>query len=93
MKRVFIVGARERLSELSGNLKDTPAVELGIVASRAAIEQAGIDAGRIDEAIMGCILTANQGMGPGRQVSIGAGLPSESCYLVNMLCGSGMRLR
>lgn len=93
MKKVFIVGAkRTAIGTFGGTLKDTSAVELGIAASRAAIEQAGIDAGKIDETIMGCILTANQGMGPGRQVSIGAGLPVESPgYLVNMLCGSGMK--
>ncbi|HON29304.1 MAG TPA: acetyl-CoA C-acyltransferase, partial [Mesotoga infera] len=71
MKRVFIVGAkRTAIGTFGGTLKDLPAVELGITAAKAAIEQAAIDPQEIDEAIMGCILTANQGMGPGRQVSI-----------------------
>ncbi len=93
MKKVFIVGAkRTAIGTFGGALKDVPAVELGVTASRAAIEQSEVDPKNIEETIMGCILTANQGMGPGRQVSIGAGVPIESPgYLVNMLCGSGMK--
>ena len=93
MKKVFIVGAkRTAIGTFGGALKDVPAVELGVTASKAAIEQSEVDPKNIEETIMGCILTANQGMGPGRQVSIGAGVPIESPgYLVNMLCGSGMK--
>jgi len=93
MKKVFIVGAkRTAIGTFGGTLKDVPAVDLGVTASRAAIEHSKVDAKNIEETIMGCILTANQGMGPGRQVSIGAGVPIESPgYLVNMLCGSGMK--
>lgn len=93
MKKVFIVGAkRTAIGTFGGALKDVPAVELGVTASRAAIEQSEVDPKNIEETIMGCILTANQGMGPGRQVSIEAGVPIESPgYLVNMLCGSGMK--
>jgi len=93
MKKVFIVGAkRTAIGTFGGTLKDVPAVDLGVTASKAAIEQSKVDPKNIEETIMGCILTANQGMGPGRQVSIGAGVPIESpAYLVNMLCGSGMK--
>lgn len=93
MKKVFIVGAkRTAIGTFGGTLKDVPAVEIGVTASKAAIEHSKVDPKNIEEAIMGCILTANQGMGPGRQVSIGAGLPIESPgYSVNMLCGSGMK--
>lgn len=93
MRKVFIVGAkRTAIGTFAGTLKDVPAVELGVIASRAAIEGAGVDPGSVDESVMGCILTANLGMGPGRQVSIGAGIPLESPgYVVNMLCGSGMK--
>lgn len=93
MKKVFIVGAkRTAIGTFGGTLKDVPAVDLGVTASKAAIEHSKVDPKNIEETIMGCILTANQGMGPGRQVSIGAGVPIESpAYLVNMLCGSGMK--
>ncbi len=93
MKRVFVVGAkRTAIGTFGGALKDVAAIELGIIASKAAIEQAAIDPQAVDQGIMGCILTANQGMGPGRQVSIGAGIPVEKPgYTVNMLCGSGMK--
>ncbi|MBN2252692.1 MAG: acetyl-CoA C-acetyltransferase [Kosmotogaceae bacterium] len=93
MKKVYIVGAkRTAIGTFGGTLKDVPAVDLGVTASKAAIDHSKVDAKNIEETIMGCILTANQGMGPGRQVSIGAGLPIESPgYSVNMLCGSGMK--
>ena len=79
MKRVFVVGAkRTAIGTFGGALKDVAAIELGIIASKAAIEQAAIDPQAVDQGIMGCILTANQGMGPGRQVSIGAGIPVRS---------------
>jgi len=93
MKKVFIVGAkRTAIGTFGGTLKDVPAVDLGVTASKAAIEHSKVDPKNIEETIIGCILTANQGMGPGRQVSIGAGVPVESpAYVVNMLCGSGMK--
>lgn len=93
MKKVFIVGAkRTAIGGYGGTLSGTPAVKLGVVAAKAAIEQAGITPDHIDETILGNILTAGQGMGPARQVSIGCGIPEEACaYTINMVCGSGMK--
>ncbi len=93
MRKVFIAGAkRTAIGSLGGSLKDVSAVQLGVTASKSALEQAGVSPDLIDETIMGCILTAGQGMGPGRQVSIFAGVPEEKPgYTVNMLCGSGMK--
>ena len=62
------------------------------VAIKAALERAGIEAGRVSEVIMGQILTAGQGQNPARQASIAAGIPVESpAWGVNQLCGSGLR--
>ncbi|AEH51320.1 acetyl-CoA C-acetyltransferase [Pseudothermotoga thermarum] len=93
MRKVYIVGAkRTAIGTFGGSLKDVPAVQLGVVAAKAAMEQAGIKPEMVDETIVGCILTAGQGMGPGRQVSIYSGIPVEKpAYTVNMLCGSGMK--
>lgn len=93
MRKVFIAGAkRTAIGSLGGSLKDVSAVQLGVTASKSALEQSGVSPDLIDETIMGCILTAGQGMGPGRQVSIFAGVPEEKPgYTVNMLCGSGMK--
>ncbi len=90
---VYILGAkRTAIGAFGGSLKDIPATKLGAIASKGAIEQAGVSPEEIDETIIGCILTAGQGMGPGRQVGIYAGIPVEKPgYTVNMLCGSGMK--
>ncbi|MDK2887070.1 MAG: acetyl-CoA C-acetyltransferase [Thermosipho sp. (in: thermotogales)] len=90
---VYIVGAkRTAIGTFLGALKDVPAPKLGAIAAKAAIEQANVPVEEIDETIIGSILTAGQGMGPGRQVGIYAGIPVEKPgYTVNMLCGSGMK--
>ncbi len=93
MKKVFIVGAkRTAIGTFGGTLKNTSAVKLGVVAANAAIEQAGIKKESIDETIVGNVLSAGEGMGPGRQVSINAEIPdSKPGYTINMVCGSGMK--
>jgi len=93
MKKVFITGAkRTAIGTLGGTLKKTSAVKLGVTAAKAAMAQSGIKGDNIDETIVGNILSAGQGMGPGRQVSIHAGVPEEKPgYTVNMVCGSGMK--
>ena len=90
---VYILGAkRTAIGTFLGSLKDVPASQLGAIAAKAAIAQSSIPVEDVDETIVGCILTAGQGMGPGRQVSIYAGIPVEKPgYSVNMLCGSGMK--
>ena len=93
MNKVYVVGAkRTAIGTFGGTLKDIPAVTLGVTAAKAAMEQAGVSPDRIDETIVGNILTAGQGMGPGRQVAVYAGVPVEKPALtVNMLCASGMK--
>lgn len=90
---VYIIGAkRTAIGTFAGSLKEIPAVELGVIAAKAAVKQAGIDPSEVDETIVGSILTAGQGMGPGRQVGVKTGVPVEKPgYTVNMLCGSGMK--
>jgi len=93
VNKVFIVGAkRTPIGTFGGTLKSTPATQLGVIAANAAIEQAGIDKKLVDETIVGNVLTAGEGMGPARQVSINSGIPNENpAYTVNMVCGSGMK--
>ncbi|MBT1248207.1 MULTISPECIES: acetyl-CoA C-acetyltransferase [unclassified Thermosipho (in: thermotogales)] len=90
---VYILGLkRTAIGTFAGSLKDIPAPKLGAIAAKAAIKQANVPKEDFDETIVGSILTAGQGMGPGRQVGIYAGIPKEKPgYTVNMLCGSGMK--
>ena len=93
MREVVIVGAkRTAIGSFGGAFKDVSAVELGSVAAKAAMAQAGVSPEDIDETIVGCILQAGLGQGVGRQVAVKAGIPVEKpAYAVNKLCGSGMK--
>lgn len=93
MKDVYICAARRTaIGTFGGSFKDTSAVDLASTAVKAALQQADLPPEAVDELILGIILSAGVGMGPARQVSIGAGIPAEKpAYATNMLCGSGMK--
>lgn len=90
---VVIVGAaRTAVGSFNGSFASTPAHDLGAAAIKAALERSGVEADRVSEVIMGQILTAAQGQNPARQASIKAGVPNASpAWIVNMVCGSGLR--
>jgi len=89
---VIASGARTPVGSFSGALASVPAHDLGRTAITEAMSRAKIEAGEVSEVIMGQILTAGQGQNPARQASINAGLPIETpAWLVNMVCGSGLR--
>jgi acetyl-CoA C-acetyltransferase len=89
---VIVSAARTPVGAFNGAFANLPAHELGKVAIQAAMTRAGVEPGRINEVIMGQILTAGQGQNPARQASIAAGIPVESpAWGVNQLCGSGLR--
>lgn len=92
-KDIFIVsGRRTPIGALNGALSGLQAHELGAIAIRAALEDAGVDPQAVDEAIMGQVLTAGAGMNPARQAARAAGLPDAStAFTVNQVCGSGLR--
>jgi acetyl-CoA C-acetyltransferase len=93
MSEVYICGAqRTAIGTYGGAFRDVPAPDLAMAATTATLSSAGVPAEHVDEVIIGVILAAGQGMGPARQVAIGAGIPLETpAYAVNMLCGSGMK--
>ena len=90
---VVIVGAaRTAVGSFNGAFASTPAHDLGAAVIKAALERSGVEAGRVSEVIMGQILTAAQGQNPARQASINAGVPTGApAWIVNMVCGSGLR--
>ncbi len=89
---VIASAARTPVGAFNGGLSSLTASELGSVAIKEALSRAGVDAGEVDEAILGQILTAGQGQNPARQAAVGAGIPVEkTAYQVNQLCGSGLR--
>ncbi|KFN52154.1 acetyl-CoA acetyltransferase [Arenimonas malthae CC-JY-1] len=93
MSKVVIAGAkRTALGALLGQFTGVPATQLGATAIKAAVEQAGVAADKVDEVIMGCVLPAGLGQAPARQAALGAGLPAATgCTTINKVCGSGMK--
>ena len=93
MEDIVITGAaRTPIGTFSGGLSSLAAHELGIVAIKEALQRAGVEAGEVSEVVLGQVLTAGAGMNPARQAAIGAGIPDDrTAYLVNQVCGSGLR--
>lgn len=93
MREVVIASAaRTPIGNYGGTLKDTAAVTLGVTAVKEAIKRAGIEAGMVEEVLLGCVLQAGLGQNVARQISIGAGIPQEvPAMTINKVCGSGLR--
>eukprot|EP00166_Cyanidium_caldarium_P001086 ctg_1481.g430 len=89
---ILIAAKRTPVGSLGGSLCSRTAVQLGAVAARAALEAAGIPPTEVDECIFGCVLTANLGQAPARQIAVSAGLPpSCRCVTINKVCASGAK--
>lgn len=93
MQEVFIVGAkRTPLGSFNGSLSSVSATELGAVAIKAALEQAGINPAEVNEVYMGSVLQAGLGQAPARQASKFAGIPDTvPATTINKVCASGMK--
>jgi acetyl-CoA C-acetyltransferase len=93
MTAIVITAARRTpVGSFNGAFGSTPAHELGAVAIRAALTDAGVSGAEVDEVILGQILQAGQGQNPARQAAMAAGCPQETTAIgINQLCGSGLR--
>jgi len=84
--------ARTPIGGLLGDFSAVAAAQLGGFAIRAAVDRAQLSPDQIDEAIIGCVLSAGQGQAPARQAVLAAGLPiAVEATTVNKMCGSGMK--
>jgi acetyl-CoA acetyltransferase family protein len=91
---IYILGgARTPMAEYAGKLKDISALELGAIASRAAMERTGVKPEAVDHVVFGNVLqTSSDAVYGARHVGLRAGLPIEVPALtVNRLCGSGIQ--
>src|SRR5687768_30531 len=91
---IYILGgARTPMAEYAGKLKDISALELGAIASRAAMQRTGVKPEAIDHVVFGNVLqTSSDAVYGARHVGLKAGLPIEVPALtVNRLCGSGIQ--
>jgi acetyl-CoA C-acetyltransferase len=89
---IIAAGARTPVGSFNGALSGVSAHELGRTVITEVMKRGKIEPNEVSEVILGQILTAGQGQNPARQASINAGLPIETpAWLVNMVCGSGLR--
>src|SRR5277367_1758414 len=93
MSNVFILSAvRTPIGKFGGALASQTAVDIGVVAAKAAIERAGLQPTQIEETIFGNARQAGGGPNPARQISIRSGVPQEvPAYTVNKACASGIK--
>ena len=93
MNEVVITGAtRTPVGSFNGSLSSLSAADLGAIAILEALKRSNVDAKDVDEVVLGQVLTAATGMNPARQALLSAGIPDDrTAYLVNQVCGSGLR--
>ena len=92
-KAVVIVSAvRTPIGSYKGSLKEIRSDQLGSLVIKEALKLSKFSSDEVDEVIMGQVLTAGAGQNPARQAAINAGIPiSKPAYIINQVCGSGLR--
>ena len=89
---VIVSAVRTAIGTFGGGLAEVPAVKLGEICIRAALERADLKPNQVDEVIMGNVLQAGLGQNPARQASITADLPvGVPAMTINKVCGSGLK--
>ncbi len=92
----YIVSAvRTPMGKFGGSLRELSAADLGVVAARAALERAGLEAHYVQEVIFGCARQAGGGPNVARQMAVRAlgpvlGAPVPALTL-NQACASGLQ--
>jgi len=83
---------RTAVGSLGGSLKKITGDELGSKVISEAIKKSQLKNEDIDEVVMGQVLSGGAGQNPARQAAIKSGIPKEKpAYVVNQVCGSGIR--
>ena len=92
-KSVVITSAtRTAIGSLGKSLKNISGDELGSFVIKETIQRSNINPMEVDEVVMGQVLTGGTGQNPARQAAMKSGIPKEKpAYVVNQVCGSGIR--
>jgi len=89
---VIVDAGRSAIGGFGGSLSSLSATEIGTAVLRGLLARTGIAPDRIDEVILGQVLTAGSGQNPARQTALNAGLPhSVPAMTINKVCGSGLK--
>ncbi|MGI6118842.1 MAG: acetyl-CoA C-acyltransferase, partial [Bilifractor sp.] len=77
-RKVVLAGAcRTPVGKMGGELSTVPAVDLGTIVIKEALNRAGVAPDQVDEVLMGCVIQAGLGQNVARQASVYAGIPVE----------------
>ncbi len=89
---VVTSASRTAVGSLNKSLKNVPGFELGSAVISESLKISNLKKDEVDEVIMGQVLTGGAGQNPARQALIHSGIPKEKpAYIVNQVCGSGIR--
>ena len=89
---VITSAVRTAVGSLGKSLKNISGHNLGSSVISESINKSKIKSDEIDEVIMGQVLTGGAGQNPARQAAMKSGIPKEKpAYIVNQVCGSGLR--
>jgi acetyl-CoA C-acetyltransferase len=93
MRQAVIVSAvRTPTGKFLGTLKDLSATDLGALIVRETVRRAGIEPARVEECILGNVVSAGLGQAPARQAAIRGGLDNAvGALTINKVCGSGLK--
>ena len=93
-REIFVTScARTAIGTFGGSLKDIPNSQLATIATKAAIERAGLSPDAVGHVVMGNVIpTDTKDAYLARVAAIDAGCPIETPAMnVNRLCGSGLQ--
>ncbi len=89
---VIVYAQRTAIGRLGGAFSTVPAPRLGAALVKDALQKTALEGGKVDEIIMGNVLTAGVGQAPARQTALYGGLPHSVCATtIGRVCGSGMK--
>lgn len=90
---VIVDAVRTPTGKRNGKLKDWHATDLAAHALEALVDRNDLDAGLIDDVIMGCVSqTGEQGVNIGRNAALAAGFPEEVPGMtIDRQCGSSQQ--
>jgi acetyl-CoA C-acetyltransferase len=89
---VILSAVRTPIGRFQGSLTPFSAPELGAKVIAEAVKRAGVEPERVDECIMGNVVSAGLGQNPARQAALRGGLrPQVAAMTVNKVCGSGLK--
>jgi acetyl-CoA acyltransferase len=94
MADAYILEAvRTPIGKRNGGLSTVRADDLAAHALRGLVARAGIDAGHVDDVVMGCVTQiGEQGFNIARNAALAAGFPVSVCGTsVNRQCGSSLQ--